>query len=213
MNELVTFKFEENIVRTITIENEPWFVLTDICNVLDIVNPSSTVKQLDMDEKSTLRITEGGPERNIVNESGLYSVILMSRKPEAKRFKKWITAEVLPSIRKTGQYSLKEKLLPSEVLLQSIQLLVDMERKQLEIEKRVKAIEERPVINAQIEHFSIMGYCHNIGRQISLRKSQRLSWKCKSRCNELHLDIGKISDPRFGTVNTYPLNVLKEIIR
>jgi phage regulator Rha-like protein len=87
------------------------------------------------------------------------------------------------------------------------------QQKQIDtITQRVKAIEERSVVNAPIEHFSIMGHCKNIGKQVTLRQSQRLSWKCKTMCNELGLVIGKISDPRFGSVNTYPLDVLKEII-
>jgi phage regulator Rha-like protein len=99
-----------------------------------------------------------------------------------------------------------------EMLLEAVKMLVENNRKTRELEQRVKAIEERPVINAPIEHFSIMGHCKNIGKQVTLRQSQRLSWKCKTLCNELGLVIGKISDPRFGSVNTYPLDVLKEII-
>ncbi len=109
---------------------------------------------------------------------------------------------------------LKEQkpLSQSELLLQSAQLLVDLEKKQNILEQRVKAIEERPAINAPIEHFSIMGYCHNIGVQMSLERSRKLSYRCRSLCLELGLNIGKVSDSRYGTVNTYPLDVLKEII-
>lgn len=93
----------------------PWFVAADVCGALDIRNTSDAVARLDEDEKrvTTLGTNEGlqtqglGPQTlNVINESGLYSLILTSRKEEAKRFKRWVTHEVLPSIRKTGSYSL-----------------------------------------------------------------------------------------------------------
>lgn len=89
------------------INNEPWFVAADICNALDIVNTTRALSGLDDDEQAlhTMKgISKGNDNVNIINESGLYSLILRSRKPEAKKFKKWVTSEVLPSIRKTGSY-------------------------------------------------------------------------------------------------------------
>ena len=97
-------------IRTITRNNEVWFVAKDVCDVLEIGNASEALRGLDDDERSTIRITEGGPERNIINESGLYSLILRSRKPEAKRFKKWVTSEVLPTIRKYGVYMTEDRI-------------------------------------------------------------------------------------------------------
>lgn len=92
--------------RVIDQNGEPWFVLTDVCRSLGIKNASDAAARLDDDEKGIVQIdTLGGTQKaRIINESGLYSVILRSDKPEAKRFKKWVTAEVLPSIRKTGGY-------------------------------------------------------------------------------------------------------------
>ena len=91
-------------------QGEPWFVLADVCRVLEVGNPSDAARRLDEDEKATLDNIEGRPGHGaqsfaIISESGLYSLILTSRKLAAKRFKKWVTAEVLPSIRKTGTYS------------------------------------------------------------------------------------------------------------
>lgn len=105
---------EHEKFRVIDQKGEPWFVLADVCRKLGIANPSDAASRLDADEKMTLEISEGqsgvrGGARSmtIINESGLYSVILRSNKPEAKTFRKWITAEVLPSIRKTGSYGTK----------------------------------------------------------------------------------------------------------
>jgi len=100
------FSFEGADVRVLNRSDEPWWVLADVCNVLEVGSPHKVANRLDDDEKGrTIIPTLGGPqETTIINESGLYSLILTSRKPAAKRFKKWVTAEVLPAIRKTGGY-------------------------------------------------------------------------------------------------------------
>jgi prophage antirepressor-like protein len=92
--------------RVFNREGEPWFVLADVCRSIGIKNPSDVASRLDADEKGVAQIETPGGFQNIriINESGLYSLILRSDKPEAKRFKKWVTAEVLPAIRKSGGY-------------------------------------------------------------------------------------------------------------
>ena len=107
-----SFNFENFTVRAINRNGDIWFIAADVCAVLDIKNTSDALKNLDDDECLTLDIGEGqkigrgGAQKfNIINESGLYALILRSRKPEAKRFRKWVTSEVLPAIRKTGSYS------------------------------------------------------------------------------------------------------------
>ena len=105
MNELQIFNNEDfGEIRTVTIDNDPWFVASDICKALDIANTTQAMQRLDDDEKSMLNIGLCGGATNCVNEYGLYSLVLASRKKEAKDFKRWITHEVLPSIRKTGSY-------------------------------------------------------------------------------------------------------------
>lgn len=106
MNTLQEFKFNQSGVRVVMINDDPWWVLSDVCGVLNLGNPSM-ISCCDNDEMRTLRITEGGPERKIVNESGLYTIIMRSNKPEAKAFRKWVTSVVLPQIRKTGSYSVQ----------------------------------------------------------------------------------------------------------
>lgn len=108
MNELVAFDFESHPVRIVTgTDGQPHFVAADICDALQIVEVHRSVARLDDDEKDRhIVTTPGGPqEMTVVNEAGLYNLILRSRKPEAKRFKRWVTHEVLPSIRKTGVYA------------------------------------------------------------------------------------------------------------
>lgn len=103
MNELQIFNFENNQVRTQTINNEPWFVATDVCQILELTNVTTALSRLDEDERSKFNLGRQG-EANVINEFGLYNLVLSSRKPEAKSFKRWITHEVVPAIRKTGSY-------------------------------------------------------------------------------------------------------------
>ncbi|OME86900.1 hypothetical protein BK120_08230 [Paenibacillus sp. FSL A5-0031] len=101
------FSYESNEVRTVLVGGEPWFVAKDVCDILEIKNSREVVARLDDDEKGVvLTDTLGGKQQAAaVNESGLYTVIMSSRKPEAKAFRKWVTSEVIPSIRKTGGYN------------------------------------------------------------------------------------------------------------
>ena len=96
-------------VRTLNLNGEPWFVAVDVCSVLDLSNPTIAVSRLDEDERAKFNLGRQG-DATIVNEPGLYTLVLGSRKPEAKAFKRWITHEVLPNIRKHGVYITDEKL-------------------------------------------------------------------------------------------------------
>lgn len=110
MNELTVFNNEEfGEIRTITIDGEPWFVAADVCRALEIGNPTDATHRLDADEKMITLVSiegnrRGNPNMTVVNEPGLYTLILSSRKPEAKAFKRWITHDIIPTIRKTGGY-------------------------------------------------------------------------------------------------------------
>lgn len=135
MKDLQVFSYNEKQVRTVQINGEPWFVLKDVCDVLGISKYRDVVERLDEDERALVKVdTLGGCQNMVaVNESGLYNVILRSDKPEAKPFRKWVTSEVLPSIRKTGTYN-TTMLSPAEQLLAQAQLMVEQER-------RIKALE------------------------------------------------------------------------
>lgn len=147
MNDLKVFSYGEQQVRTVLVDDEPWWVLTDVCKVLGLKESHRVASRLDEDEKMTMTRTSvtgqsqqrGGAQRMIVvNESGLYAVILRSDKPEAKAFKRWVTHEVLPSIRQTGIYAAPVQLsvstvpvatpvvpeLPAEVRLKRAELLI-----------------------------------------------------------------------------------------
>ena len=130
-NKLMTFESAAfGKIRTLTIDGEPWFVAADVCRALEIGNPSMAVERLDDDEKGISTIdTLGGKQRmTIINEPGLYSLVLSSRKPEAKAFKRWITHEVIPTIRKYGGYMTKSLL---EQVLENPNLIYEFARRML----------------------------------------------------------------------------------
>ena len=109
-NKLMIFENETfGKVRTLNLNGEPWFVAVDVCSVLDLSNPTIAVSRLDEDERAKFNLGRQG-DATIVNEPGLYTLVLGSRKPEAKAFKRWITHEVIPAIRKHGVYITDEKL-------------------------------------------------------------------------------------------------------
>lgn len=124
MNNIQIFKYENNDVRTVEMNGEPWFVLKDVCGVLGLSNHKVTAQRLDRDEVSQTYLTDSigrNQETTVINESGLYSVILRSDKPEAKPFRKWVTSEVLPSIRKNGGYIAgQEQLSPEELMAKAL---------------------------------------------------------------------------------------------
>ena len=123
MNDVKIFENPEfGRVRTVSVDNEPWFFAKDVCDALSVAT-NHVRESLDEDEVSNLRTTEIGPEFGgkaplIVSEAGLYSLILKSRKPEAKAFKRWITHEVIPAIRKTGGYQVPQS--PAEQMARGI---------------------------------------------------------------------------------------------
>ncbi|MCB1824217.1 MAG: Bro-N domain-containing protein [Candidatus Competibacteraceae bacterium] len=109
---IVSFDFVSRSVRIVMRGDEPWFVAADVCAVLEYRMASDMTRFLDDDEKGThiMRTPGGDQEATIINESGLYAAILKSRKPEAKKFKKWVTSEVLPALRRTGRYEMPQPL-------------------------------------------------------------------------------------------------------
>lgn len=109
-NKIQAFDFNERAVRCIMKDGEPWWVAKDVCDVLELSNPTMALEGLDEDERAKFRLGRQG-EANIINESGLYTLILRSNKPEARAFRRWVTHEVLPTLRKTGHYSIDENLM------------------------------------------------------------------------------------------------------
>jgi prophage antirepressor-like protein len=146
-NELRPFDYQGYQVRTIIKDGEPWFVAKDVCDVLNLGNVGQAISRLDDDEKNTIILndgTPGNPNMAIVNEAGLYSLILSGRKPEAREFKRWVTHEVLPSIRKTGGYG--QYRLPQSYT-EALRMLAD------EVERREQLEQQHQAMLPKAEQF------------------------------------------------------------
>ena len=115
MNELQLFNFENNQVRTLLINDEPWFVGKDVAQILGYSNPRDALsKHVDNEDKNSVAIRDGNkgnPNQTVINESGVYALVFGSKLPSAKRFKHWVTSEVLPTLRKTGGYTMPKTYL------------------------------------------------------------------------------------------------------
>lgn len=143
MNEIQIFNYQDKQVRTVEKDGEPWWVLKDVCEVLEISHIKDTADRLEKDEVGQTEVIDSlgrKQKTTIINESGLYNVILRSDKPQAKPFRKWVTSEVLPAIRKHGGYLTPEKV--EEALLNPdtiIRLATDLKT---EREKRLRLEEQ-----------------------------------------------------------------------
>jgi len=153
MSELIAFQFRETgqAVRTVMVDGEPWFVAADVCAALGIGNPRQAVSHLDGDEVRQVPVTTtDGSGRtlptNVINEPGLYSLILRSRKPEAKAFKRWITHEVLPAIRKTGGY------ISPAATDEQLAAIIGRARAQMEVLRLADGLVSRDWLEAKARH-------------------------------------------------------------
>lgn len=135
-NSVTPFNFGENSVRVIVIDDLPWFVIVDVCRALEISSPHNVVSRIDGDALRQAEVIDSRGRTqitNVVNEPGLYELVIRSDKPEALRFRKWIFEEVLPQIRKTGSYGRPQSQL--DILAGAVQALQDQERRVLALEK------------------------------------------------------------------------------
>lgn len=161
MSNIQIFNYRSNEVRTVEMGGEPWFVLKDVCNILGISKYRDTAARLDADERGSVEVdTLGGTQQVIaVNESGLYHVILRSDKPEAAPFRKWVTSEVLPSIRKNGGYIAgQEQLTPEELMAKALlvanKTLADREARICELTAQNSQLTvEKQIMQPKAEYF------------------------------------------------------------
>ncbi|MFH7812181.1 MULTISPECIES: BRO family protein [Acetobacter] len=153
-----TLDFEGAPIRITDVGGEPWFLLSDVCVVLEIRNHRHAAARLDPDEKGVVtNDTLGGPQKTaIINESGLYTLTFDSRKPAAKRFRKWVTSEVLPSIRRTGSYSVQPVPEPSPALSMAEMTLAVISDLQKQVETHKLQIAEH--LDTIASHTELLNY-------------------------------------------------------
>ena len=158
MNDLQIFRNDNfGEVRTLIVNDEPYFIAVDVCNILDLKNTTQAIQKLDEDERTMLNIGRQG-EANCVNEYGLYSLILASRKPQAKQFKRWITHEVIPTIRKHGAYmtgeTLEQALTSPDFLIKLATKLKEEQEKNLNLQAINSRLEvENEIMQPKAEYF------------------------------------------------------------
>jgi prophage antirepressor-like protein len=200
MSQITPFGFQGNPVRVITVDGEPWFFASDVCDRLE-VRTRDAMSALKAYEKR--RDNVAGTLIDLMSEAGVYSTIFRSRKPEAEEFRRWVTAEVLPQIRKTGSYAVRP-LSPGEFLVQQAQMMLDQERRTAVLEAKVAAIE------GAHDEFTTLAYAKlndlPTDRPSCQRHGQRASRLMRSRGQQPR----KRQDATFGTVNVYPVSVLEE---
>jgi prophage antirepressor-like protein len=213
----------KNLIRVIDRDGEAWFIAADVCAALGLIDVSRFVSRLDDDEKGTTTTRTPGGDQTvlIVNEPGLYSLILTSRKPEAKAFKRWITHEVLPAIRKTGSYiaPAAARMTEMEVLLAVVQRMVDNERQIAELkqghtehDQRLSDIEVRQTaIEQGSRYFTVVGFAIRISHRLTNEKAQSLGKHATRYSNKHGYPVGKSPDTRYGKVNTYHEDVLRAV--
>ncbi|MEB6226390.1 ORF6C domain-containing protein [Mammaliicoccus sciuri] len=204
--ELQTFNFEELPVRTLTVNDEPHFVGKDVAEVLGYSRADNAIRNhVDEEDKLTHRFSASGQSRNmiIINESGLYSLIFSSKLDSAKRFKRWVTSEVLPILRKTGSYQVKP-LTTSE----QIQLIA---QGNTELDERVTAIEESyPIMHGQAKHIQQL-----VARKVAEIVRNKFNGYYKETSKKLFAEIYRSIKKIFQvpTYNSIPRGRYEEAVK
>lgn len=218
---------KENLgsVRTVLLNSEVWFCIKDVCDILGLTNPTVVAKRLDEDEKAKFDLgLKNGELTNFTNESGLYTLILRSDKPEAKPFRKWITSEVIPAIRKTGKYE-EKPMTSAQYLLQQAQWMVEAENRMSSIEnnvigladsienndKSIRRLENNQRRTVTSTHLTVIAYANIKGIKPKSYHAPSIGKKATRMCRERNLMTGTTVDSRYGLINTYPIEVLDEI--
>jgi prophage antirepressor-like protein len=165
MKNLEIFNYGEKTVRTINLNGEVWWILKDVCEVLELMEPHKVSARLDEDDRTLIPVIDSigrNQETTIVNESGLYEVILRSDKPEAKKFKHWITHEVLPSIRKHGVYAKEELLENPDLFIEALQNLKAEKAKTKELQATV-SIQEQQIaeLRPKVSYYDVILNCRD----------------------------------------------------
>lgn len=230
MNDIMSFqKPEFGTVRTLMINNEPWFVAKDVCDCLDIQNSRDAVSSLRDKDKNTVAITDGNrgnPNQTVISVSGLYELVFLSRKPEAKAFKYWVVDEVLPSIMKHGIYATEnvvEQMLKDPAsfitLLQNYQA-EQQERKRLAKENTQLAYEKETLLADNMYLNDQLGYGKTwkqvkgikwLGKYFNLKDTPIWSILGKAftaLSTDLGYNIETTPSPENGTVNLYHVDVV-----
>lgn len=214
MNELTIFNNEEfGEIRTVQINEDVWFVGKDVAQALGYAAERNAISaHVDEEDRLTHQISAAGQMRDmtLINESGIYALVFSSKLESAKRFKHWITSEVLPQIRKTGSYAVAKS--PTEMLVLMAQELDKQSKAMLEVKEDVKRLESK-IMTVPNEYYTIAGYANLKGKKVDITKARQIGIYAGRLSRKYGYEIGQVSDPRFGTINSYHLDILKDAFR
>ncbi len=214
MSNIIPFNYENFKIRVINDDNgEPLWIAKDVCTALDLNDVGKAVEKLDEDEKLTRKVFVSGQNRDIwlVNEAGLYTLIIRSNKPDAKKFKRWITHEVLPSIRKTGKYEVGN-MSELDLIIRSAEALKSVQQRQNEHEKRLEYLEAKTHQNSgNTGYWTITAWCRLNNLNLNIYEANARGREATKLSKEWGVPIGRVPDERFGSVNSYREDVLEEV--
>lgn len=221
MSNLTVFNNEEfGEIRTVQINEDVWFVGKDIAQALGYENPQKAIRDhVDEEDKKmgernvTPSITDSmGREQYpmFINESGVYALVFGSKLESAKKFKHWITSEVLPQIRKTGSYGVAKT--PTEMLVLMAQELDKQSKAVLEVKEDVKRLESK-IMTVPNEYYTVAGYANLKGKRIDVTRANQIGRYAANLSRKWGYEIGHVSDARYGTVNSYHMDILRDAFR
>lgn len=196
-------------VRVATIDGNPWFVAADVCSVLGLEDVRRAISRVDEDDRRQTPVVDSvgrsNPNTWVLNESGLYDLIIRSDKPEAKPFRRWITSEVLPSIRKHGSYSVPSPRSALDVAELMLTALRQQEARQAELEDGQRRIEARvDAIEGQHDWVSALGFAKLNGLPTSSQWLQRLGRDAGRIALQEGVSAVSVPHAYYGSVNSYP---------
>ena len=214
MNDIIPFCYDQIEVSVIVDDDgDPWWIAKEVCEILGLIDVSKSVERLDSDEKLMRKVFVSGQNRDIwtVNEPGLYSLIIRSNKPEAKQFKRWITHEVLPSIRKTGQYDVGN-VTELDLIIKSAHAMKKIEARQIEHDQRLQILEAKTHQNSgETGYWTISAWCRLNNLALSMDDAKRKGRLASRLSAQWGVQVSKVPDERFGSVNSYREDVLEEV--
>lgn len=198
--------------------NEPLFCLADLCSALGISNHRNVRARLDEEDVHQMYTpTKGGLQSMVyVTEAGMYDVVLRSDAPSAKTFRKWVTSEVLPTLRKTGSYSIKKTLSPIQMQLEmmksmqiQLQEIIDAKEEVKQLKSELAEVKQRTTTN--LDQSTIVAYVSRNNIKLDVTRYGAMGKKASSLCKKRGIEVTKINDVRWGVVSVYPDMILDEV--
>ena len=223
MNELKIFKNNDfGEIRTVTINGEPHFVGKDVAEILEYQNGSRDInRHVDPEDRIKTMVFDGNQDKEtiLINESGLYSLILSSKMPKAKKFKRWVTSEVLPEIRKTGSYTKAPKSFKEALFLayKQQEQIEELERTKAWIgnKREAQAMNTASQKSKEVKKLQValdLEMSFATVKKVEKMTGRKYNWRnLKKYCQDAGLGWNKAFDANYGSVNSYPIEAWKNV--